>query len=88
MTMERFDAYLAVIAHTLYVVILALIAFLIISLTKAESKRGAAQTTGAQTDCAAITFALPNLFYGESAHAIPVHSNPLYTQEAVYVPEN
>lgn len=83
MTMERFDAYLAVIAHTVYVVILALIAFLIISLTKAESKRGAAQTTGAQTDCAAITFALPNLFYGESAHAIPVH-----TQEAVYVPEN
>lgn len=88
MTMERFDAYLAVIAHTVYVVILALIAFLIISLTKAESKRGAAQTTGAQTDCAAITFALPNLFYGESAHAIPVHSNPLYIQEAVYVPEN
>ena len=69
MTMERFDAYLAVIAHTVYVVILALIAT-------------------AQTDCAAITFALPNLFYGESAHAIPIHSNPLYTQEAVYVPEN
>ena len=64
MTMERFDAYLAVIAHTVYVVILA------------------------QTDCAAITFALPNLFYGESAHVIPIHSNPIYTQEAVYVPEN
>lgn len=88
MTMERFDAYLAVIAHTVYVVILALIAFLIISLTKAESSRLSAPADTAQTDCAAITFALPNLFYGESAHAIPIHSNPLYTQEAVYVPEN
>ena len=83
MTMERFDAYLAVIAHTLYVVILALIAFLIISLTKAESSRLSTPADTAETDCAAITFALPNLFYGESAHAIPI-----YIQEAVYVPEN